>query len=172
MTPDEIAADRAVIDAAPDGPWYAANAGVWSEPRTKEDNEWDRKCPPEAMDDDNHPYWTEWEEWERANPPVVARVQIAAGDTPTAEGADVAKFIAAARTGWPRALDALEAAQAEVERLWTHVEAQRDEILRMGRRDTGSDCITVPPCRAVAEANELRERVAVLEGQLAMRGTP
>ena len=52
------------------------------------------------------------------------------------------------------------------------VEAQRDEILRMGRRDTGSDCITVPPCRAVAEANELRERVAVLEGQLAMRGTP
>lgn len=65
MTPEEIAADRAVIDAATDGP------GQWTAPG--------------------------YEVW--------------------------AAFIAAARTGWPRALDALEAAQAEVERLATYASA-------------------------------------------------
>ena len=57
MTPDDIAADRAVIDAAIGGP------GPWTAPG--------------------------YEVW--------------------------VAFIAAARTGWPRALDALEAAQAEAE---------------------------------------------------------
>ena len=57
MTPDDIAADRAVIDAAIGGP------GPWTAPG--------------------------YEVW--------------------------ASFIAAARTGWPRALDALEAAWAEAE---------------------------------------------------------
>ena len=64
MTPDEIAADRAVIDAATSGP------GPWTAPG--------------------------YEVW--------------------------AAFIAAARTGWPRALDALEAAQEGNDSLGAMVE--------------------------------------------------
>jgi len=82
ISPDEIAADRAVIDAATTGEWVAdhmlvisTRAGWWS-----------------PMKYDGH------------------RV-----------GPDAA-FIAAARTGWPRALDALEAAQEGNDSLGAMVE--------------------------------------------------
>ena len=106
MTPEEIAADRAVIDAATEGPWT-----VFVDDNSEHDGQVGGGVWPyvEAPDGRrvNESHDRSWHDME---------------------------FIAAARTGWPRALDALEAAQAE--------------------------------------ANELRERIADLEGQLAMRGTP
>ncbi len=106
MTPDEIAADRAVIDAATDGPW------------------WIEQTPDRQS-------------------------AVVAGAWVTLDWGDPdAAFIAAARTGWPRALDALE----------VMADAVLDEMTRAEK--------------AEAEVAALRERVADLEGQLAMRGTP
>ena len=107
MTPDEIAADRAVIDAATGGEWSAYGYEV------------------------------------RADFPDGDGCRVAG----YVEELDAA-FIAAARTGWPRALDALE----------VMADAVLDEMTRAEK--------------AEAEVAALRERVADLEGQLAMRGTP
>lgn len=153
MTPEEIAADRAVIDAATGGEWSAPGYEVW------------------------------------------------------------AAFIAAARTGWPRALDALEAAQEGNDRLGAMVEwlaevivdardacqraesieptgspewvesgiAMRTTVLREMRaildrernaHPSALDKVTDRAEKAETEITALRERVADLEGQLAMRGTP
>jgi len=80
MTPEEIAADRAVIDAATDGPW------------------WIEQTPDRQS-------------------------AVVAGAWVTLDWGDPdATFIAAARTGWPRALDALEAAQEGNDRLGAMVE--------------------------------------------------
>ena len=64
---------------------------------------------------------------------------------------------------------------AAVERARTaeaHVEKMRDLVMEMGRRDTGSDCITVPPCRAVAERDAARaEATATREAVERVRAT-
>ena len=78
MTPEEIAADRAVIDTATDGPWGWRHFG--------DDARYSCRVVSYQVDP-----WA-----------------VVADDIET--DADAA-FIAAARTGWPRALDALEAAQ-------------------------------------------------------------
>jgi hypothetical protein len=171
MTPDEIAADRAVIDAATDGPW------------------WIEQTPDRQS-------------------------AVVAGAWVTLDWGDPdAAFITAARTGWPRALDALEAAQEGNDRLGAMVEwlaevivdardacqraesiepsgspewvesgiAMRTTVLREVRaildrertaHPSALDKVTDRAEKAETEITALRERVADLEGQLAMRGTP
>lgn len=118
MTPDEIAADRAVIDAATGGEWSTYGYEV------------------------------------RADFPDGDGCRVAG----YVEEFDAA-FIAAARTGWPRALD-------EVERLQEYVSRARAAFL------TATDIYIARAESAEAQVTALRERIADLEGQFAMRGTP
>ena len=116
MTPDEVAADRAVIDAATGGEWQVLVGASWAGEVV-------------VATSDGHP---------------IAVVSTAPADPGAIADATA---IAAARTGWPRALDALE----------VMADAVLDEMTRAEK--------------AEAEVAALRERVADLEGQLAMRGT-
>ena len=77
MTPDEIAADRAVIDAATGGDWQVLVGASWAGEVV-------------VATSDGHP---------------IAVVSTAPADPGAIADATA---IAAARTGWPRALDALE----------------------------------------------------------------
>jgi hypothetical protein len=188
VTPDEIAADRAVIDAATRraGPWAALGT------RLLEDTG-GCTCGPGGLNGLHEPY---------------------CGAEPVAEGSpDVIAFLAAARPGWPSALDALEAAQEGNDRLGAMVEwlaevivdardacqraesiepsgspewvesgiAMRTTVLREVRaildrertaHPSALDKVTDRAEKAETEITALRERVADLEGQLAMRGTP
>lgn len=182
MTPDEIAADRAVIDAATGGDWQVLVGASWAGEVV-------------VATSDGHP---------------IAVVSTAPADPGAIADATA---IAAARTGWPRALDALEAAQEGNDRLGAMVEwlaevivdardacqraesiepsgspewvesgiAMRTTVLREVRaildrertaHPSALDKVTDRAEKAETEITALRERVADLEGQLAMRGTP
>ena len=127
MTPDEIAADRAVIDAATGGYWQVLVGASWAGEVV-------------VATSDGHP---------------IAVVSTAPADPGAIADATA---IAAARTGWPRALD-------EVERLQEYVRKARAAFL------TATDIYIARAESAEAQVAALRERIAELEGQLAMRGT-
>lgn len=97
ISPDEIAADRAVIDAATGGDWQVLVGASWAGEVV-------------VATSDGHP---------------IAVVSTAPADPGAIADATA---IAAARTGWPRALDALEAAQAEIERLRIEVKTKREAL--------------------------------------------
>ena len=115
ISPDEIAADRAVIDAATGGDWQVLVGASWAGEVV-------------VATSDGHP---------------IAVVSTAPADPGAIADATA---IAAARTGWPRALAALEAAWAEVERLRASLALQSESVEN-----------------AAAEVARLREREARVE---------
>lgn len=138
MTPDDIAADRAVIDAATDAPWRSATLDV-------EDGYAERVGI-----------------YQGTTPVLLSTSGVALAD---------AAFIAAARTGWPRALDALEAAQADRDEWRENAvtlrglldnQAHNFEAMNQALRD-----VTVERDEAWAEAERLRNQRDCAEEQAA-----
>ena len=160
MTPDDIAADRAVIDAATRraGPWAALGT------RLLEDTG-GCTCGPGGLNGLHEPY---------------------CGAEPVAEGSpDVIAFLAAARPGWPRALDALEAAQegnarlrealdeairhkVELDDLRRQAKAERDEAraeveaMRRGEVDGVFTSVVHGCCERAEQAEAAIARVRAL----------
>lgn len=107
MTPDDIAADRAVIDAATDGPWTAIGQGVVHDTGAC-------NCGPGGLNGMHEPY---------CGAGLLADASV-----------DDAAFIAAARDGWPRALDALEVMADAVLDEMARAEKAEAEVARVRAR--------------------------------------
>lgn len=99
MTPDELAADRAVIAGATPGPWTVA---PWDSPR-------------------------EWEAGWQIDAPGVDDCIVEAGHGREGSICDAA-FIAAARTRWPAALDEIEQLRRDLTETQNSVVELAEEI--------------------------------------------
>lgn len=113
MTTLDLAALRALCDAATPGPWEAGFYNkVISVPLSNEHMRIEREIdamgevPPES-----HPVWDSLPNTFVCFAPTIG------GDTPTAQGLIDARFIAAAREALPALLDEVERLRAENERL-------------------------------------------------------
>jgi hypothetical protein len=136
-TPAEQASERAIIEAATDGPWcvdsYIVNPG------------------------DGGGHWFVYESYEDDGPLFTAHLGCT-GD-PEAN----ARFAAAARTGWPKALDELDAERARAER----AEARLAECERVSERRKELCLVTARERNAIrAIVRELREEITRLRAAL------
>lgn len=117
MIDEELAEIRAVSDEATPGPWFLAYATVHDRPRAQEFMRIERETPDAAPD----------AAYEKLPDTAICHVPVVAGDTPTAQGARDAKFIAVARTAVPRLLDEVAQLRDHV----SHIPALLDNINRL-----------------------------------------
>ena len=149
----DLAAWRAEAGAALEGAskatpgewFFDSYSSVHSKPRVDEGDALERLIPDDAPDDD--PRWAALPE------SGVCQVPCIAGDTGTAQGAHDARFIAAARTGWPRdaarvgvLVDMLARARAVLDAL--------PHCLGTWVKGSGGHCVYANDCRKIATVYE------------------
>jgi hypothetical protein len=146
MTDEDLNKLRSASDAATPGPWFLAYATVHDMPRTREHMRIEQTIPNDAPD----------EAYDILPDTDVCHVPVVAGDTPTAQGARDAEFIAAARSAVPALLDEIERLRS---RPWERLRDLGYEV-----DETGVRRGRVMEREVVALRSALAEAIAIFDG--------